>query len=400
MSTDYSGLSVLVIDDQQHVRKFVRDQLNDVGIEKVGEAASGRAALELLAQPGILFDLILCDLRMPDMDGVETIRAMASTGTRSAVAILSVENERVMESAGLLAKLGGLRFVGEIAKPLTPDKLTAVLERVSSTVEAQEPTAPVITARELETVLDSKALEIHYQPMIKMRSGACTGAEAMPRWTHPVHGLISSEDLMPVAEHSNELLTRVTKLTLSEAIAACGRWHTAGHELGVSVNLSPKVLEQLDLPEYVEAVAKENGVLPGHVTIEVAEQKLGANLLTMIDVATRLRIKGFRLALNDYTGTRSGVEKILKLPFNELKLSRSCVFGCASSSEKRAIAQAGLALAQNLRLTTVATGVGARPDWNLLRELGCDIGQGNFIAHPMPESGLGIWVTQWMMKGQ
>jgi CheY-like chemotaxis protein len=128
MSTDYSGLSVLVIDDQQHVRKFIRDQLNTFGIEKIEEATSGRAALQVVTQPGVVFDLILCDLRMPDMDGIETIRTMADIGVRTAVAILSVEDERVIESAGLLAKLGGLRLVGEISKPLTSTKLESLLD--------------------------------------------------------------------------------------------------------------------------------------------------------------------------------------------------------------------------------------------------------------------------------
>jgi EAL domain-containing protein (putative c-di-GMP-specific phosphodiesterase class I) len=347
-----------------------------------------------------VFDLIICDLKMPDMDGIETIRAMANMGLRTAVAILSVEDERVIESAGFLAKLGGLQLVGELAKPLTPDTLEPLLKRASSTAEPERPSAPTITAHELELALDAKALEIHYQPMLKMRSGLCVGAEAMPRWTHPVHGLVTSDDLMPVVEHSHDLLERVTKLTLSEAIGACGRWLAAGHELGVSVNLSPKVLEQLDLPEFVEQVTKENGVPPARVTIEVSERTLGSDLATMIDVAARLRIKGFRLSLDDYTGTQSGVAEILKLPFNELKLSRDLVVGRAASAEKRAVAQAVLSLAKNLRLTTVATGVSARPDWNLLLEMGCDVGEGNFIAHPMPESGLGLWVTQWAMKGQ
>jgi EAL domain-containing protein (putative c-di-GMP-specific phosphodiesterase class I) len=344
-----------------------------------------------------VFDLIICDLKMPDMDGIETIRAMANMGLRTAVAILSVEDERVIESAGFLAKLGGLQLVGELAKPLTPDTLEPLLKRASSTAEPERPSAPTITAHELELALDAKALEIHYQPMLKMRSGLCVGAEAMPRWTHPVHGLVTSDDLMPVVEHSHDLLER---LTLSEAIGACGRWLAAGHELGVSVNLSPKVLEQLDLPEFVEQVTKENGVPPARVTIEVSERTLGSDLATMIDVAARLRIKGFRLSLDDYTGTQSGVAEILKLPFNELKLSRDLVVGRAASAEKRAVAQAVLSLAKNLRLTTVATGVSARPDWNLLLEMGCDVGEGNFIAHPMPESGLGLWVTQWAMKGQ
>ncbi len=400
MPTDYSGLSVLVVDDQQHVRRFIKDQLSAFGVVHIEEASSGRAALQTVTQPGVAFDLILCDLQMPDMDGIETIRTMASMGLRSAVAILSVEDERLIESAGLLAKLGGLRLVGEIAKPLTADKLEPVLQRTTATELLAETEAPVVTEKELISALDAKALEIHYQPKINMRSGACVGVEAMPRWTHLSHGLLTTADILPVAERSKELLMRLTTLTLSEVMAACGRWQSSGHELGVSINLSPRVLEQLDLPEFVEQVALEHRVPPARITIEVSEHTLGKDLATMVDIAARLRIKGFGLSLDEFTGTQSGVTEILKLPFNELKLSSDCVVGCSESKEKRAIAQAGLSLAQNLRLTTVATGIRHRPDWDLLNELGCTVAQGNFVAHPMPESGLGIWVTQWMMKGQ
>lgn len=400
MTSDYSGLSVLVVDDQQHVRKYIRDQLAMFGVSGIEEASSGRAALQTVTQPGVSFDLILCDLRMPEMDGIETIRTMASMGMRSAVAILSVEDERVIESAGLLAKLGGLRLVGELSKPLTHDKLEAVLKHTTATVEPASPSAPIISEKDLRAALDASALEIHYQPKITMRSGTCVGAEAMPRWTHPVHGLVTSDDLMPVAEHSRDLLTRLTTMTLTEAISACGRWQASGHEVGVAINLSPRVLEQLNLPEYVEKLARDNGVPPARITIEVAEHNLGTDLATMIDVAARLRIKGFRLSLDEFTGKQSGISDVLRLPFNELKLSRECVVGVAGSADKRAITQAGLALAHNLRVSTVATGISARPDWDLLLELGCEICQGNFIAHPMPEMGLGIWLTQWMIRAR
>jgi EAL domain-containing protein (putative c-di-GMP-specific phosphodiesterase class I) len=120
----------------------------------------------------------------------------------------------------------------------------------------------------------------------------------------------------------------------------------------------------------------------------------------MVDIAARLRIKGFRLALDHFTGKHSAVKEILEIPFNELKLDSAYVDGCSEVPGKRAVVEAGLAIARNLKLSTVAVGVTQRPDWDLLAQLGCEVAQGRFIAHPMTEMGFGIWLPQWMMHKQ
>ena len=118
----------------------------------------------------------------------------------------------------------------------------------------------------------------------------------------------------------------------------------------------------------------------------------------MIDVATRLRLKGFRLSIDDFGTGQSGLAKLQTLPFNELKIDRRFVDGCATSAAKRAVVQASLALSQSLRMVSVAEGVQQRPDWDLLTELGCDVMQGFFIARPMTEDGLAAWATQWAIR--
>jgi EAL domain-containing protein (putative c-di-GMP-specific phosphodiesterase class I) len=233
-----------------------------------------------------------------------------------------------------------------------------------------------------------------------MFSGECIGAEAMVRWTHPRHGLLNADVVVPMVERSPALLAQFTTLTLREAIDACGRWQQDGRALGVSVNLSPLVFNDLGLPDLIETIALDRNVLPSSITIEVAESTLSGYPAMMVDIASRLRIKGFHLALDDFTGRQSAIEEILAIPFGELKLDRSCVDGCFENPAKRAVVEAGLAIARNLKLSTVAVGVTQRPDWELLADLGCEVAQGHFIAHPMTEAGFGIWVTQWMMHKQ
>jgi len=400
MTADYSTLRVLIIDDQQVARQWVRGVLGTLGIEHVVEANGAREALQAVTERGARFDLILCDLRMPGKDGIETIRALASLGLQCAVAILSVEDERVIESAGLLATLRGLNLVGAVSKPLNVEKLEQILQKAS---DAAKPKAPVpldITESELSAAFAQGELEVYFQPKIHMYSGECVGAEAMLRWTHPRHGLLHADVVMPYIERSPALLAQLTTFTVHEALVACSRWQSDGRHIGVSVNISPLVFDQLDLPDMIERVAMERNVLPASVTIEVEETTLAGFPALMVDIAARLRIKGFQLALDDFTGAHSGVQEILSVPFSEIKLDRSCVDGCSSTPVKRAIVEAGLAIGRNLKLTTVAVGITQRPDWELLTDLGCGAAQGHFIARPMPEAGFAVWLAQWMLHKQ
>ena len=400
MSADYSTYNVLVIDDQQVARQWVRGVLQTLGIEHVVEANSSHQALQAVTERGASFDLILVDLRMPGKDGIETIRMLASMGLQCAVAILSIEDERVIESAGLLATLRGLNLVGAVSKPLNIEKLELILKKTADVRTPKESPDLDVAEHELRDAFARDELEVYYQPKINMWSGECTGAEASIRWMHPRHGLLGDDVVMPKVERTTGLLAQLTTLSVHQAIASCARWQSDGRNIGVALNISPMSFSNLELPDIIETVALELNVLPGAITLEVAESTLPDNLAVMVDIAARLRIKGFRLSLDDFSGRHSAVDEILEIPFNELKLNRTFVHGCATTPGKRAVVEAGLAIARNLKLSTVALGVTLRPDWDLLSALGCESAQGPFIANPMTELGFGIWLPQWMMHKQ
>ena len=400
MAVDYSTLSVLVIDDQQAARQWSRDMLSSVGIERVVEANGSREAIHAVTEQGATFDLILCDLRMPGKDGIETIRALASLGLQCAVAILSVEDERVIESAGWLATMRGFNLVGAFAKPLNVEKLELILARTTEVRKPKEPLRIDVAESDLAGALSRGEVEMQYQPQIHMFSGECIGAEATVHWMHSRHGLLGADEVMLMAERSPALLGQLTTFIVRESLAACGRWRADGRNVGLSVNISPLAFENLDMPDMLAAVALEHNVLPGSVTIEVRETTLTRFPAALIDIAARLRIKGFHLSLDDFTGRHSAVEEILEIPFSELKLNAAFVDGCSDSPAKRAVVEATLAIARNQKLSTVALGVTRHPDWELLAQLGCDVAQGNFAAHSMPEMGFGIWLPQWILHQQ
>lgn len=400
MRIDYSDLRVLLIDDQPVARQYMRGVLAAAGIEQVVEAGNAQAALQAVTERGSTFDLALCDLRMPGKDGIEIIRMLADLGLQCAVAILSVEDERVIESAGRLAKLRGLNLVGAISKPLTEEKLESIVGAMTAARQRKLPTAPVVSEAELAQAFSRGEIELHYQPKIQMVSGECIGGAATVRWGHPVHGMLGPEEIIPACEASPALLAQLTRVSLRDALSTCGRWQADGRGLSVSIGISPLAFDHLDFPDRLEAMAFECSVLPDQVTIEVRESTLTGSPALLVDIAARLRIKGFRLALDHFTGRLAAMEQILAVPFSEIKLDPEGVDGCAVLPAKRAIVEAGLALARNLRLTSVAVGVANRPDWELLTTDGCYAAQGPFIARPMPESGFGIWASQWMLHRQ
>jgi EAL domain-containing protein (putative c-di-GMP-specific phosphodiesterase class I) len=165
----------------------------------------------------------------------------------------------------------------------------------------------------------------------------------------------------------------------------------------VAINLSVRTFDRIDLPERIESLARDAHVPPERITLEVSETQVARDAIKMVDVATRLRLKGFRLSIDDFGTGQSGLSQLQRLPFSELKIDRRFVDGCSTSSTKRSVVEASLTLARNLKMTSVAKGVQQRPDWDLLDELGCDMMQGFMIARPMTEEGLEAWAAQWAL---
>ncbi len=395
---DAASLKVLVIDDQSHVRNWVRTVLKGGGILDVTEASNGGEGLSAVTQPGAWFDLILCDLRMPERDGIETIRAFAALGLESAIAIMSVEEERVVETAGMLAEAQGLRLLGTVPKPLTPEKLEGLLKLMRDVVPARREDAKMAPEADLTNAFIRQELQLVYQPKIWMRTGKFAGVESLVRWKHPALGLFQPNSFVPMMEGSEELSASLTDFSLRESIACVGRWREAGRDLRVAVNLSARAFDRLDLPERINAICLEHKVEPECITLELTETYVARDAVRLIDVATRLRLKGFTLSIDDFGTGQSGLSKLQKLPFNELKIDRQFVNGCAQSTTQRSVVEASLALARSLKMVSVAEGVQTRPDWDLLNQLGCDVMQGYFIARPMSEEGLEAWAMQWTLR--
>lgn len=372
--------------------------LGGVGISNVTEATDGRDALSKVTEPGAHFDLILCDLGMPGRDGIETIRSLASLGYDSSIAILSMEEERLIEMAGVLAEQQGMKLAGAMSKPLTAEKLEPVLARMRAARAPDVPQSVIAPEYDLAAAFVKRELRLMYQPKVEIATKKLAGVEALVRWKHPQLGMFQPAAFVPFIEGSDDYSALLIDYSLEEAISCVGRWLARGRELKAAVNLSARAFDKLDLPERAEALAKKYRVPPEMITIEVTETQVARDAIRMLDVCTRLRLKRFRLSVDDFGTGHSGLQQLQELPFTEMKIDRRFVDGCSHTAVKRSVVEASLALARSLKLSSVAEGVQTREDWDMLEQLGCDIVQGYYIARPMTEEGLETWTEQWAAR--
>ena len=224
----------------------------------------------------------------------------------------------------------------------------------------------------------------YFQPLIELRTGQLAGFELLARWKHPRLGIILPDDFIPAAEKSG-FINLLTRQILERAF-------TAGPMLPgsvmLAVNLSPLQLLDLTLPGMIAAAAGHGGFPLDHLTIEITESALLADLPRAQFVAHELKALHCKLALDDFGTGYSSLKHLQALPFDELKVDRSFVSSMTQSRESRKIVAAVVGLGRSLGLITVAEGIEAREQANMLLWLGCDFGQGYLYSEPVPVEDL------------
>ncbi|HXH01922.1 MAG TPA: EAL domain-containing response regulator [Candidatus Competibacteraceae bacterium] len=340
-------------------------------------------------------ELVVLDLLMPDVDGVEVLRYLAKHGCQAGILLISAFDQRVLKSATQLAQEHGLQVVGGLAKPFDHDELIRMLIRKrqsqpqSAGADDQHP-----ALEELRRALDQEELVPFYQPLVEMRSARLTEVEALLRWQHPQRGLLGPELFISTAENS-DLLDRMTEQTITKALGQVVEWRSSGLEPKLAINVSMRSLNQLDFPERLLRLAGSLNVPTQNIIIEITESWLAENLVVALDILSRLRLKGFALSIDDYGTGYSTMEQLKRMPFSQLKLDRFFVRGAGSDPVARVIVESTITMAHRLGMRVVAEGVESREDWDCLAELGCDLAQGFYIAPPMPGAELADWLRHW-----
>lgn len=380
-------LTVLVVEDHDFQRRTMARMLRSLGVQEVLEAGDGRQALELLRGTAHL-DLVVCDLDMPEMDGMEFIRHLGETERAVSVVISSAKERALLDSVEKMARAYGVHLLGTLEKPVNLLGLKDLLARYEppkSKVVYASISAPSFSLEQILHGLQQKQFEPFFQPKVELATGRVVGAEALARWCHPEHGLVAPYAFIALLEQS-ENIDELTFAMLASAADACRAWRESGLDMAVSVNLSLVSLIDTMLADRITQVVRAAGLDPRHMMLEITETAAMTEVAHALENLTRLRMRGFGLSIDDYGTGYASMQQLTRIPFTELKIDQGFVTGCVTNKATRAIVESSLGMARSMGIKSVAEGVETQADWDAMKVAGCDVAQGYFIAKPMDSS--------------
>lgn len=390
------SLPILLVDDDMFMLRLLQDILGNLGFSDITFASEGREALTIIDGATQPIQLLICDLNMPGMDGIEFFRHLAARRFNGWMIISSGSDTRLLKTVGNLLKAHHLRFVDILPKPIQESHLISLLMKVAENVPHTHNgySVDMLSADEVRIGLLAGHVETFFQPQVSLADGQITGAECLARWRHPTKGLIPPIAFISVAEEHG-LIDELTMVIFRKAMKHHGEWTRQGHDLKISVNVSMDNLDRLDLPEQFADITRQEGVDIRNVMLEMTESRLMNNLTTSLEIITRLRLKGFGLSIDDFGTGYSSMEKLNQLPFTELKVDRAFVFGAAGDAAAHAILDLSVQMGQALGMHIVAEGAETQEDWDLVTASGCHEMQGYVIARPMPADEFISWKNRW-----
>jgi diguanylate cyclase (GGDEF)-like protein len=244
---------------------------------------------------------------------------------------------------------------------------------------------------DLQAASQNDEFVLAYQPQVDSLSSSMVAIEALTRWYHPVHGAVPPDIFIPLAENS-EMIATMTRRAVESALAAVQALRMKDSEVSVAVNLSARLLSDLELPVWLERCLSESGVSPERLTIEVTETSITADPIRAMKVLADVRRLGVRMAIDDFGTGYSSLSYLRRLQPDEIKIDKSFVIQMLTDADSAVIVRSTIDLAHGLGLEVVAEGVENQETYDALAALGCDRMQGFHIARPMSVTSLRSWM--------
>lgn len=387
-------LVALVIDDSGSMRQFLAALLQEQGVDRVLQAGDGAEALRCMREAIPPVNIVFCDLEMPNIDGVDTLRRIALAHPDVSVVVFSGLDPRILSTVAQMSEVQGLEVLGVLGKPFGAREVGSLLDRwrVARRQNVRVRRAE-LSPEEIEAALREDRIEVFYQPKSRMSDGEAVGVEALVRLSDPHLGILGPAAFLPVAEAAN-LMTALTHKVLEKSLQQAQVWQSHGISLAMAVNLAPQMLRRLDLPDVISALVARYRYPPDRLTLELTESRMDMNA-EMLHNAARLRLKGFRLAVDDFGTGDSGIARLRSLPFTELKIDRCFVVDAQQREDLRTMLKTSIELGHRLHMNVVAEGVENWDQWWLLRSFECDSAQGFLAAPALPADQVPEALARW-----
>lgn len=381
-----SAARLLIIEDDDLVRQTLVQQLRTLGKQDIDEAADGPAARRAL-EGATQYDWIIADLMLPGEDTVELLRAARPRQAQARLILMSSLGEGLLRSVAVLCRERGLQVAGAVRKPVRPEALRELLGREGSVAPPRLDRPPAVG--DLQRALETRGISAVVQPKVATSDGRLQGVEVLGRWTDTRLGEIPSARLAALAESSG-LGGALMQYMVGLALRTCADWRAEGLLTRVSVNLGGRTLRDLELPDYVDRTLKFFKLQPELLCFEVGEHAL-LDHADALDVLSRMRMRGVRVALDNFGTGQASALRMQRLPLTELKIDPSLVRCLPGGAVASAVVDFAVRLACSLGIQTTAVGVENQAQAAALNDLGCDHLQGYWISRPMAPADLPAW---------
>lgn len=384
-----AALNLLVLDDDPFVRSALAVMLGHLSTKRVVVCGTAEEALTQVARftEAEPLDAVVCDLRMPEVDGVTFIRRLAEAQYRGALIVVSVADVRLRQSVERLARSLGLQVVASLAKPASSGQLASALARVqealrkdrSRSAQSNVLRPPRWTEQDLRVALGDGGVRPYYQPKISLRSGQVVGVEALARWIHPEFGVISPAAFLPMAARAG-LMDELLLSGVEHATEVLSGFP----QLSVALNLEASTACDDQAISRLLKLVQSKRIAPERLVFELTETEVEGDPRRIVEMLARLQLGGFSLAIDDFGTGRSTHQRIADIPFSELKIDRQFVREGCREEAARAVVESSVMLARRLKMTTCAEGVETAEELAFVRRADCDKVQGYFFAPPLP----------------
>jgi EAL domain-containing protein (putative c-di-GMP-specific phosphodiesterase class I)/FixJ family two-component response regulator len=379
---------ILVVEDDVFQQKILKSMLQKTCDAPVHIVNNGKQAIDYLTA-GHQPNLILCDLNMPEMDGIELLRRLAQKETDAYIVLSSSVAPDLQQAVMRMANYYGLKKITNLNKPINIAKLQHLFSNLPKEHVHTNQCNIQINDSEIINAFKNDQFTPHFQAHFEREALEITGAEALIRWQHPEHGLLTPYYFLDRVYLLN-LGSKLTKMMLDRSIHRCANWHKNGWPLHISVNVSHSDLADVTFTDMVLSLLAHYKLPNRYLTVEVTETELSPNLAQSLENLTRLRLNGVEVSIDDFGTGHSSLSQLIYSPFTELKIDQSFTNNMMSDNKQMAAVKGSIAIAKSLGLRIVAEGVEDQATQDALVEMGCDLLQGYYLSKPISEQAFSL----------